>query len=70
MFGDQGFDAWRKKMQSKAAAQAPPPVITYTINCESCGHRHLLARTVEPLEVFHIICHGCELPLCCSWTPQ
>jgi hypothetical protein len=68
-FRDEGFDAWREKMRSKAATQEPP-ALRFAITCASCGYRHRLARAIQPLEVFYIVCHGCELPLRVSWSPR
>jgi hypothetical protein len=69
-FRDEGFDAWRSGMRSKAATGEAPRPLRFAVTCADCGHRHRLARSIQPLEVFYIVCHNCELPLRVSWSPR
>jgi hypothetical protein len=68
MFVDYGFEEWREATAKRRTADGTP-AIRFTITCEECGRRQVLARSLEPLEVCHVICHDCELPLRVAWAP-
>ncbi len=38
------------------------------VTCEGCGHRQVVARTIQAPETFHIICHSCERTLLVAVT--
>ena len=49
---------------------APLPPKRVTIHCRRCGFAHYLSRGfAEPQEI-HIVCHGCELPMVSTLTPD
>ena len=54
------MNVWESCFSSGLLKGDPPYNITIT--CESCGHRHLLARPRWRDEDIYIVCHDCELP--------